>query len=771
VIRRLTMGTRCCAVLLFLTAVSCSRGPEEYLARGNAAFQAGKYSDAEINYQKAIQKNPRWGEAYYRLGLTQLKEAKALEGYRSLMQAADLARDNEEITVALANLCLASYMADSRRPQQLYDQITNLAQRLLDKNPNSFDGLRLKGSLALMDRRPKEAIELFQKADKAKPMQPDLVLGLSQALFQDDRFQEGEKLGLELIRKEPSYAGMYEALYLQYLGANRPQDAENILKTRVANNPKDATSTLRLAEHYARAGKPSEMAAALQRLIDNPKDFPQARLQVGNFYSRIGDWPQAMRNFQEGAQANPSDRIVYEKRIARVLLAEGKTDEAAKKVNEILAQQPKDSEMLALRGAFLLRSGKPEDTEGAITVYQALVNAQPEDADLHFNLGKAYQAKKDYEPARTQFQEAIVRRQDFVAPRLALAEIAVQQQKPEEALRYAEAALRYAPRNPRARLLRAAALMDARKYDDAQKELTNLLQEAPQYRDAQLQLGLLALARGKPKDAEAIFRKLLEPGPGQGNDPRMAMGLAEAYASQNNLDMSLQVLAEEVKKSPGLAVLRQTWADTAVRAGKYDLAIEQYKTLLAAEPKSLDAHLRLAETQRLKGDLPAAIATLQSATQMAPNSVPAAVSLAFTLQIAGRANEARPQYQRAIQLDPNNALAMNNLAYLIAETGKDLEEALQLAQRATQKAPNEPNYSDTLGWIYLKKNMNDSALQIFSNLVRKYPENPSYRLHLGMTFLQKGDKEKARTELQTALSKKPNKEDELQIKDLLAKIG
>ena len=314
-------------VLLFLSACS---GPEQYLTKGNTAFQSGNYGDAEINYKKAIQKKPSWGEPYYRLGLTQLKEQKSVDGYQSLVKAAELDRDNDEITVTLANICLSAYMADSRRPKQLYDQISNLSQRLLAKNANSFDGLRLKGSIALIDRKPKEAIELFQSADKAKPMQPEIRARIIAGIVQDNRFEEGEKLALEFIRKEPAYPAIYEALYLQYLSANRPQDAENILKSRVANNPKDVTSALRLAEHYARVRKPVETAAALDHLIANPY-FPQGPLHVGNFYGRIGDWPKAMQIFQEGARGNPSDRILYEKRIVRVLLAEGRTDDASKK--------------------------------------------------------------------------------------------------------------------------------------------------------------------------------------------------------------------------------------------------------------------------------------------------------------------------------------------------------------------------------------------------------------------------------------------------------
>src|SRR5262249_40158431 len=118
-----------------------------------------------------------------------------------------------------------------------------------------------------------------------------------------------------------------------------------------------------------------------------------------------------------------------------------------------------------------------------------------------------------------------------------------------------------------------------------------------------------------------------------------------------------------------------------------------------------------------------------------------------------------------------NTLALNNLAYLLAESGGDLDEALQLAQRAQQKQPGNLNLTDTLGWIYLKKNMSDSALQIFNICVKKDPENPTFRYHLGLTLLQKGDKEKARLELQTALEKKPAKGEEAKIREVIARIG
>ena len=61
-----------CLVLLALTACGTKRG---YVEKGNALFQKGKYEDAAINYRKAIQKDSRYGDAYYRLG-TQRDEAR-----------------------------------------------------------------------------------------------------------------------------------------------------------------------------------------------------------------------------------------------------------------------------------------------------------------------------------------------------------------------------------------------------------------------------------------------------------------------------------------------------------------------------------------------------------------------------------------------------------------------------------------------------------------------------------------------------------------------
>jgi len=45
--------------------------------RGNTLFDKGEFAEAALNYQNAVRKEASNGEAYYRLGLAELKQNKA----------------------------------------------------------------------------------------------------------------------------------------------------------------------------------------------------------------------------------------------------------------------------------------------------------------------------------------------------------------------------------------------------------------------------------------------------------------------------------------------------------------------------------------------------------------------------------------------------------------------------------------------------------------------------------------------------------------------
>ena len=107
----------------------------------------------------------------------------------------------------------------------------------------------------------------------------------------------------------------------------------------------------------------------------------------------------------------------------------------------------------------------------------------------------------------------------------------------------------------------------------------------------------------------------------------------------------------------------------------------------------------------------------------------------------------------------------------LAETGGDLDDALTKAQRAKQLLPSLFEISDTLGWIYLKKNLADNAIEIFKDLVSKQPSHSTYRYHLAMAYSQKGDKTKALEQLREALKYTPAREEKDKIQQLITRLG
>jgi Flp pilus assembly protein TadD len=251
---------------------------------------------------------------------------------------------------------------------------------------------------------------------------------------------------------------------------------------------------------------------------------------------------------------------------------------------------------------------------------------------------------------------------------------------------------------------------------------------------------------------------------------------------QGQTDEALKLVQSEVAKEPKRLDLRKLLGDTAVRAGKYDLAISTFQGILKevdARPSAAgDLYLRIGESYRRKGDLDSAVTNFQHARELLPENVVAINLFASVLVNAGRWREAEAEYRKAIKLDPNNVIALNNFAYALAENGGDLDEALDLAQRAREVPPDpraseaaelrlRDGLSDTLGWIYLKKNYTDQAIATFRELVQKYPEDSTYHYQLGTALAQKGETVSAIEQLKAALERNPVANEAAKIRHLL----
>ncbi len=769
---------KCCKVLKFLALpvlllvlAGCNRDPkvqaQRQLDNANKFFAKAKYREAAIMYRRALQKDMRFGEAYYRLALTELKLGNYGDAMRGLRRAVELQPNNSDAATKLADLYLLASTQNSTQAPQLLGEVKDLSDKLLKQNPDSFDGHRLKGQIALLSRDPAGAVEEFQKANQVKPYQTDLVLVYFLALVLNKQFPEAEKLARELIDRERTYSPMYDLLYVQYAKQNNPAAAEELLKLKVANNPKQARYLVQLASHYFFTGKKAEMAATIDRLADE-KTFPEGHLLAGDFYFlQLKDSDSARAQYEAGMKASPKDKLAYQKKLVELFAITGKNQQANDLLATILKENPKDNDAIAMRAALMLTTGNRDQINLAANDLQALVTKNPQNHLYHYNLARALVAKGEIEPARLQLEEAIKLRTDYIAAREMLARIYMAKNDPEKALKEADGILALNRNNLRAHLIRSAALLGTGDKDKARVELDLITKQYPQNAEARYQVGYLAYQDKDFKKSEQIFDDIYKQNP---NDTRGLAGLTESLAAENRMGDAIKETQKAIDKEPQRRDLKLVLAKYYVRAERYDEAIAIYQVLLKQDPRSPDLLYQMAETERRKGDLNSAVDTFRRCSQAAPADTQCLSELGLILDGTGKRDQAKPIYEQILKIQPDHAVALNNLAFIKAEEGVDLDQALTMSQRARQKMPNSPEVSDTLGWIYIKKNLSEDAVRVFKDLTAKVPGNPTFHYHYGMALLQKGDKSSAKRELEAALSDKPSKDDEAKIRDLLQKI-
>jgi tetratricopeptide (TPR) repeat protein len=756
------------AGLAVLTQVACNAESRKrsLVETGNKYFASGKYREATLVYSKAIQLDGRYGEAHYRLGLAQIRLGQVAPAMRSLRRACELQPNNEDAFSKLGDLYLAVYLANPGRNQQYLNDFGELADSILRHDPKSFDGLRLKGYHLMGQSKLKEAIESFEAANRVKPNQGNVVVVLAQALSAANSFPQAEKMLLDFLNTEKGFAPAYDYLYVQYLSRKRLDDAVVLLRRKVENNPKNAEFLIQLASHYLAVNDEGRANETIERLTSNPTDFPNGRMTAGDHFYRLRRFDKAMEHYQAGASANAANALAYRKKIVECLYAQGNKEGALKLVLDLHNDHAGDPEVKALRAAMRLQSGNLKEIQTAAVELQAAVSRIPDNPTLRFRLAEALIAKGELDQARQQLEEAIKTQPSYMAPRYLLGSLHLGRRDFNRAQSIANEILSVTPGDINARLIRSAALMGLNDFQKAREELEVLLRARSDLPQAVFLLASLDFSQRRFAAAESGFRKLQ-----QLNDPRGIGGVAESLMAQNRASEAQQVVQAALQKSPDARDLRLLHAKTATAVGQFELALTELSQVLATAPDSPDLHLMIGQTHRQAGRLQEAEAAFLRARKLAPTRVEPITSLALLYEAMKEPGKAKPMYEEMLKLSPDNAIALNNLAYILAESGENLDQALKYALRAKQKYPQDNDIADTLGWIYIRKNLSDNAVQIFKELVGKNPHHPTWRYHLAMALYQKGDRPSARRELEAALRAKPSKDEEGKIRELLAKTG
>ena len=207
-------------------------------------------------------------------------------------------------------------------------------------------------------------------------------------------------------------------------------------------------------------------------------------------------------------------------------------------------------------------------------------------------------------------------------------------------------------------------------------------------------------ARGKIREAEAIFRAALDRG-------------------------------------PMIAVLHTNLGNVLRAQNRLDEALACHRRAIELSPKTAESHTNLANVLRQKGDLDQAAAAGRRALELAPGNPIVCCGLAETLLPMGHVDEAIALSRRGLALGPHHAETHYCLGLALLAKG-DLEEGVAKLRRVVELRPANAMAHFSLGRALIALGEHRSAIAHLSTAQSRDPKLHQAQFALGVALLSEG---------------------------------
>ena len=163
------------------------------------------------------------------------------------------------------------------------------------------------------------------------------------------------------------------------------------------------------------------------------------------------------------------------------------------------------------QGSQLLEQGKPAE---AVQVLTEALRSNPEDEDVHYNLGLALARLGKVEEAIREYREALRIFPDYAEAHNNLGNVLVRAGQAEEAITHFERAVKIMPEYASAHNNLGTALQKVGRTNDAMLHFQEAVKLKPDYWQAHFNLGTDFLQAGRINEARGEFETVLRLQPG-----------------------------------------------------------------------------------------------------------------------------------------------------------------------------------------------------------------------------------------------------------------
>lgn len=309
------------------------------------------------------------------------------------------ATDDDVLLQQALALHKAGRLAEAR---DIYDGI-------LARNPDQFDTLQLRGTLACQAGQFDEAERLFVRAIAIKPDFAAVHANRALALRRLGRLEEAVTSLSRAVALKPDYAEAHSnrGFVLHELG--RLDGARASFDKAIALKPGHAEACFGRGNTLRDLGRLAEAAADYDRAIASRPDYADAHSARGVALQELGCLEEAVASFDKAINLNPlAVEAHYSRGIALRQL--GRLAEAVASYDRAIALNPEHADASYNRGNALHEMGRFAE---AIESYGRVIALRPGFAEACTNRGVAHQDAGNLDAALADFDRAIALKPGF----------------------------------------------------------------------------------------------------------------------------------------------------------------------------------------------------------------------------------------------------------------------------------------------------------------------------------------------------------------------
>lgn len=763
------------ALAIFLAAcASPEQKLEKYMKSGNEYLEQGKLGLANVQFQNALKIQDDNAAAMYGLAKIAERRSNYEQMYGILQRIIRVQPDNLDARLDIAKLyllgddtakaldeldailaaapdnasALAIKAAVMFRLQNKTDAV-ELAKAALAINPDLQEATAVLASERVSAEDYEGALEILTAETERNPKAAVLHILRAQVLKQMGREDDVEAAYARLISEYPDEANYRRILSTELIERNKLEDARAQLVEVARILKKDRNAKLDLVRIDFRIGGVERAKKTFEELLSQNEGDLDLVLAYGAFLREQGDYSGADEVYhrvvrKKGAEISEILRVKNE--LAALKLLEGKRDQAEKIVSEILAADSSDPDALTKRAGLKISDG---DLDAAINDLRIVLNAHPDSVAARLLMASAFEKKGDFNFAETEFAQA------------------VQSSK----------------RGPQPSNLFARFLIRRGDVDRAEKVLADSVVANPTSEENLKMLAAIRLDKKDWRGAEEVANWLRQV---DATDDDVSRILGDAYNGLKDYAGAIDVLMKEQNRSPLAARPLATLIQAYVNAGRNDDARKFLGETIAKNPDFYEAHVLLAQLERVERQTSNAVDTLQKAIAIDPLRTEAYEALYGVYVFAGRREDAGRvidqaiaaipdsdglqvlkadhliavgDYEGAISIyetilarRPQDTMIANNLASLLSERSDEASLAKAAKTSEALKDSENPFYLDTYGWAQYRGGRAADGIAALERAAAAAPKLMEARYHLGVALTETGDTKRGKAELEAAVA-------------------